>query len=158
MAQENNPDANVYELMWALRKFTRSSLMLQHIIAGSIGLQVTEAECIDYLQEMGPSTAGSLAKATRLTTGAITNVIDRLEKAGFVKRSPDPKDRRKVIVSFIPDNHAKAKLYYTALAKDVEQLFRSYKKEDLDFLIRHTAALDEIYKQNALKIQNGSSE
>src|ERR1700712_5677120 len=116
----------VYELMTAVRKFTRSTLILQHVIAEHMGLHVTDAECIDFLQEMGPSTAGDLAKATRLTTGAITNVIDRLEKSGFVKRSADPKDRRKVIVSFIPANHKKAKLHYAALAKDVEELFRTY--------------------------------
>src|ERR1700712_5588925 len=126
MPSNKTTDAKVYELMGALRRLTRSSLMLQHIIAGNMGLQATEAECIDFLQEMGPSTAGALAKATRLTTGAITNVIDRLEKTGFVKRSADPKDRRKVIVSFIPANHKKAKLHYAALAKDVEELFRTY--------------------------------
>ncbi len=80
--------AEVYSLMWEIQKFTRSSLMLQQIIAQKAGLHVTDAECIDFLMEMGPSTAGDLAKATRLTTGAITNVIDRLERAGFVKRSP----------------------------------------------------------------------
>jgi MarR family transcriptional regulator, organic hydroperoxide resistance regulator len=158
MIKENDQDKKVYELMLALRRFTRSSLMLQHIIAGSIGLQVTEAECIDYLQEMGPSTAGALAKATRLTTGAITNVIDRLEKAGFVKRNPDPKDRRKVIVSFVPDNHKKAKLHYMALAADVENLFKSYNKQELELLLKHTEALDEIYKNNAFKIETGSNK
>src|ERR1700712_2601180 len=126
MSLEKASEAAVYELMLGIRKFTRSSLLLQHVIAQNMGLHVTDAECIDFLQEMGPSTAGALARATRLTTGAITNVIDRLEKTGFVKRSADPKDRRKVIVSFIPANHKKAKLHYAALAKDVEELFRTY--------------------------------
>ena len=149
--QETNK--KIDDLMWALRRFTRSTLMLQHIIASSIGLQATEAECIDYLQEMGPSTAGSLAKATGLTTGAITNVIDRLEKAGFVKRTPDPADRRKVIVSFIPDQHKQAYHHYSNLASDVGQLFNTYTEPELELLLMHTKKLDEIYQQNTLRVQ-----
>ena len=89
MAAEKNKDISVYELMTATRKLTRSSLMLQYAIAEKMNLNPTDAECIDFLMEMGPSTAGDLAKVTRLTTGAITSVIDRLQKAGFVKRESE---------------------------------------------------------------------
>ena len=151
----SNKDAipPVYELMLALRKFTRSTLLLQHVIAENMGLHVTDAECIDFLQEMGPSTAGDLAKATRLTTGAITNVIDRLEKAGFVNRSPDPKDRRKVIVSFIPKKHTPAKVRYHALAGRVQNLFSGYTDRQLKFLIRHTHELTGIYQSQINNIE-----
>ena len=135
----------VYDLMWEIRKFTRSSLILQHVIAQKAGLHVTDAECIDFLMEMGPSTAGALAKATRLTTGAITNVIDRLEKAGFVRRSPDVTDRRKVLVSYLPQKNAGIRAYYTSLAAEVQQLFMKYDKDELKFLINHTQALADIY-------------
>ena len=101
-------------------------------------MHVTDAECIDFLKEMGPSTAGELAKATRLTTGAITNVIDRLEKAGFVKRIPDASDRRKVIVTILPKKQTRAKSYYDALAGDVQTLFSKYSEQQLKFLIAHT--------------------
>ncbi len=141
------------QLLWAVRRFTRSTLILQHVIAEDMGLHVTDAECIDFLQEMGPSTAGDLAKATRLTTGAITNVIDRLAKAGFVKRSPDPKDRRKVIVSFLPEKHGPAKIHYTALSTAVENFFSKYSKEELQFLLRHTQSLTEIYQTQTRDIE-----
>jgi DNA-binding MarR family transcriptional regulator len=155
MTNTKEQDEKINDLMMALRRFTRSTLMLQHVIAGSIGLQATEAECIDYLQEMGPSTAGALAKVTRLTTGAVTNLIDRLEKAGFVKRGPDPTDRRKVIVSFIPDHHRQAHLHYSKLAADVEHLFKSYNEIELELLLVHTEKLDEIYQKNAIRVQTG---
>lgn len=147
-----NPD--VYELMLAVRQLTRTTLIHQHIIAEDMGLSVTDAECIDFLQEMGPSTAGDLARATRLTTGAITSVIDRLEKAGYVQRSPDPKDRRKVIVSFLPQKHtdSKAKARYGALAGAVQQLFMNYTDQQLKFLIDHSHALTEIYKSQTQTI------
>jgi MarR family transcriptional regulator, organic hydroperoxide resistance regulator len=144
---EDIPGSPVLELMWALRKFSRSTLMHQHVIAEAMGLHMTDAECIDFLQEMGPSTAGDLARATRLTTGAITNVIDRLERAGYVKRAPDPKDRRKVIVSFLPDKHGPTKTSYGALARAVQDLLNSYTEEELRLLIRHTEALTGIFQE-----------
>ena len=52
----------------------------------------------EILLRSGPLTAGDLAQRTGLTTGAITGVIDRLEKAGFVRRGKDPGDRRRVII------------------------------------------------------------
>ncbi|HEY4063047.1 MAG TPA: MarR family transcriptional regulator [Puia sp.] len=145
---------SVYDLMWAIRRFTRSTLLLQHVIAEDMGLHVTDAECIDFLQEMGPSTAGDLAKATRLTTGAITNVIDRLEKAGYVRRGPDPKDRRKVIVTFLPEKHAAtAKIHYGALTAAVQELFSKYDEDQLKFLLRHTQALTDIYQAQTKTIE-----
>jgi DNA-binding MarR family transcriptional regulator len=154
MDKEDNINPSVYDLMLAVRKLTRSTLIHQHIIAQLMGLHVTDAECIDFLQEMGPSTAGHLARATRLTTGAITNVIDRLEKAGFVRRSPDPKDRRKVIVSFIPnEHHTPAKIHYGALANAVKDLFAGYDQQQLEFLIQHTQALTGIYQSQTKNIE-----
>jgi hypothetical protein len=50
----------------------------------------------------GPVTAGTLAEAKGLTSGAITGVIDRLERSGFARREPDPGDRRKVLVRALP--------------------------------------------------------
>lgn len=119
--------------------------MLQQIIAERAGLHATDAECIDFLMEMGPSTAGSLAKATRLTTGAITNVIDRLERAGFVKRGPDPKDRRKVVVTYIPEKKTGISESYVTLAANVQQHLSTYTKEELKLLTKYTDALTEIY-------------
>lgn len=148
-----NADPAVYELMDSIRKLTRSTLILQHVIAGKIGLNVTDAECIDFLKEMGPSTAGELAKATRLTTGVITNVIDRLEKAGFVKRIADVTDRRKVIGSILPKKNTRAKAYYDALAGDVQEFFAKYSAHQLKFLNMHTRQLTDIYQDRVNVIE-----
>lgn len=149
---KKNTEAFVYDLMMSTRRLTRSSLMLQHAIAEKMGLNVTDAECIDFLMEMGPSTAGDLAKATRLTTGAITSVIDRLEKAGFVKRESDPGDRRKVIIKFLPKKHAGAKKFYGAMATDVFQLFSGYNESKLKSMLQHTNSLAAIMQMHAEKI------
>ncbi|HEY4198652.1 MAG TPA: MarR family transcriptional regulator [Mucilaginibacter sp.] len=146
MSDQSNTLKEVYDLMLQIRKFTRSSLMLQYAIAQEAGLQASEAECIDFLTDMGPSTAGALAKATGLTTGAITNLVDRLERAGFVKRSADPRDRRKVIVSVIAEKKEDIGAHYAGLAASVQELLSSYSQEELQFLIRYMSSLTNVYE------------
>ena len=58
------------------------------------------------LLDNGAATAGMLSDLMGLTTGAVTRVIDRLEQAGYVRRVPDPTDRRRVIVELVPDRMA----------------------------------------------------
>lgn len=51
-------------------------------------------------------TAGELVRQTMVTTGAMTNRIDRLEARGFVRRVADPSDRRVVLVRLTPKGRA----------------------------------------------------
>lgn len=64
----------------------------------ALSLAPTDLVCMCLLQLNGPATPGWLAEMTGLTTGAVTGMVDRLERAGYVSREPDPKDRRRVIV------------------------------------------------------------
>jgi DNA-binding MarR family transcriptional regulator len=72
-------------------------------IADRTGVHATDFQALDVLDWTGPITAGELAKRVGLTSGAITGVIDRLERDGWVRRGSDPADRRRVIVEMVPD-------------------------------------------------------
>src|SRR4051812_25029573 len=85
-------------LVGELRQLSAATIMFHQAVADRLGLNVTDHKCVDLLQRNGPLTAGELAQHTGLTTGAITGVIDRLEKAGFVRRAEDANDRRRVII------------------------------------------------------------
>jgi DNA-binding MarR family transcriptional regulator len=61
------------------------------------GLSATERLCLSFLWP-GPQTASAIAREIRLTPAAVTALLDRLESRGFVRRKPDPNDRRKVLV------------------------------------------------------------
>ncbi len=75
-------------------------------IAIRAGLHPTDFEALDVLDWTGPIPAGELARRVGLTSGAITGVIDRLERDGFVRRTSDPNDRRRVIVEINPELQA----------------------------------------------------
>lgn len=129
------------------KDLSRVSLMFRSVIASRFGLNVTDAECVDYLMDMGPIPAGKLAEITGLTHGAITNVIDRLEKAGFVTRESDPNDRRKVIVAIVQDKvDAVAEVYRPTVMKILE-FYSGYSDDELAFLLGFYQELMRIYQE-----------
>jgi DNA-binding MarR family transcriptional regulator len=88
----------VDELVLDLRQFVIALLVANLEAAEAVGLNPSDLGCLCLLLLHGPIPAGRLAELTGLTTGAVTGVIDRLERAGFAQRVLDPSDRRKVIV------------------------------------------------------------
>jgi DNA-binding MarR family transcriptional regulator len=104
--------------------------------AAKLGLGITDMKTIRILLQEGPMTAGHLAQRLNLTTGAVSNVIDRLEKRYFVKRAPDPKDRRKVIVTVNHRKIATADNVYYSMGKAFEKLLKTYSIQELEFLVR----------------------
>jgi DNA-binding MarR family transcriptional regulator len=86
------------ELGDEVRANQRATDEVDELLAEALGINRTDARCMDLLDQHGRMTAGELAEASRLTSGAITAVIDRLERAGIARRVPDPSDRRRVLV------------------------------------------------------------
>src|ERR1700722_2562240 len=87
--------------MWDLgREMSTQTVFLHQAIAQSAGLNATDTKCLDLMLHPGktPVTAGWLSQQSGLTTGAVTHILDRLEKRGYVERMRDKGDRRRVFV------------------------------------------------------------
>jgi DNA-binding MarR family transcriptional regulator len=97
------------------RQLATATVLFHQAIADRLGMHVTDQRCLDILSRTGPITAGELAHRTGLTTGAITGVIDRLEKAGFVRRAKDKADRRRVVIEPVVER----------IEKEIAPLFKS---------------------------------
>ena len=82
----------------AIRCIQTASDMLDEAFAALMGVNRTDGRCLDIVQRLGRITAGALAQRSGLTTGAVATVIDRMEKAGYLRRCRDRADRRKVHV------------------------------------------------------------
>lgn len=88
----------------AMRDFTANAVLLQDAIARSVGLNGVDVQVVGVLMSEGPTTPGALAARTGLSSGgAITALIDRLERAGYVTRRRDAADRRRVLVEAVPE-------------------------------------------------------
>jgi DNA-binding MarR family transcriptional regulator len=92
------------------REFSTAIVVFHEAVGMLLGLSAVERKCIDVLRRLGPVTAGTIGEHTGLTTGAVTGLMDRLEKAGYVQRTRDPQDRRKVVVQLLPNEQMDALL------------------------------------------------
>ena len=81
-----------------LDELRRAGDQLDEAVALQFGLNRTDLRCLGILYRRGRVTAGELAEESGLTPGAITTVLDRLERGGYANRVPDPADRRRVLV------------------------------------------------------------
>jgi DNA-binding MarR family transcriptional regulator len=123
------------------RELSTRTVIFHHLIGERLGLNPTDHKCLDVIIKSGmPMTASQLAEETGLSTGAITGVVDRLEKAGYVRRKRDQKDRRLVFINPLLD---KAMVKLSPIFEPIKQasrkLYSKYSDEELaiilDFII-----------------------
>jgi DNA-binding MarR family transcriptional regulator len=114
-------------------------------LAERLGLNATDLLAVQLIAAEQTATPGRLAELAGLTTGAITGVLDRLEKAGVVVRESDPHDRRRVIVRLVPDRVALLAEALQPLARATDELLARYAPVEraavLDYLQRAAQAV-----------------
>src|SRR5437762_10001153 len=128
--------ALMQELENAMRRSSGQGVIFGQAVAERAGISNSDLECMDFLNIEGRVTAGRLAELTGLTTGAITGVVDRLEKAGLVRRERDESDRRKVFIAIVPEALAKIGRFYEPLQKAVTRDWEGYTDAELKLLLR----------------------
>jgi DNA-binding MarR family transcriptional regulator len=124
------------ELEHAVRKSSALGVIFGQTVANRVGVSSSDLECLDFLNIEGRVTAGRLAELTGLTTGAITGVVDRMEKAGLVRRERDEEDRRKVYIAIVPEALGRVGRYYEPLQKAVTKDWEGYTDDELKLLVR----------------------
>ncbi len=103
----------------------------------------------------GAVPAGKLAELTGLTTGAVTAIIDRLEEAGYVRRTDDPKDRRRTIVEPIRNKKLERKIeaIFIPLHERMRKLLSSYSDSELAFLLDATTEFIDQTREESTKLR-----
>jgi DNA-binding MarR family transcriptional regulator len=130
----NRAELDVALTMAAQRSAT-DAVMMHQAVADRLGLHVTDLRCLNLLRLGGPATAGELATQTGLTTGAITRMIDRLLKGGYVRREHDEQDRRRVIVSVVQEKIDKIAPHYEVLANEFGAVMADYTAEQMELVL-----------------------
>jgi DNA-binding MarR family transcriptional regulator len=138
------------------REMSTETIMFHQAVADILGLHVTDHKCLDFIYRFGAMPAGRLAELTGLTTGAITGIIDRLEEAGYVRRTNDPKDRRRTIVEPTRNRklERKIELIFMPLHKRMHKLLSSYSDSELAFLLDATTAFIEQIREESKKLRS----
>jgi DNA-binding MarR family transcriptional regulator len=127
----------IEELNQTIQRTGTLTVLHTNAIADKIGLSATEFESMDIISRNQPISAGMLATECGLTTGAITGIVDRLERAGLVRRISDPNDRRRVLLDPIEDEEKSKKIrkLYQPMSEMFHEIAEECTAEQLHFLI-----------------------
>jgi DNA-binding MarR family transcriptional regulator len=142
-------------LLEASRRMSTQTVFFHQAAAKYLGLNITDHKCLDIVLGMGRATAGQLAGLTGLTTGAITSVINRLEKAGFVRRVKDPNDLRVVYVEPIPANLQPLGDIFGPLGEAMSALFSRYSEDELRVILDYIERSIQVLAREAERLKGG---
>lgn len=148
----------VDDLQRAVSQVVGQGALFSLAVAERLGLAETDVASLEVLSRAGRLTAGRLAELTGLTSGAATRMIDRLEQAGFVRRSPDPTDRRRVVVQVVPERMAAVAPYYASLQRATDALAASYADADLAVVVDYLGRRLEIARTETARLRGGGAE
>jgi DNA-binding MarR family transcriptional regulator len=132
------------ELVGQIRRFIAGAILSNQTMADRMRLHLTDMQCINLLDLLGPVTPGKLAACTGRSTGGVTVMLDRLEKAGFVKREPNPDDRRSVLVCVNPRKLRKIHALYAGINKQLDAFFSDTPEAELQSVVKFLSRVNAI--------------
>ncbi|MFC8505625.1 MarR family winged helix-turn-helix transcriptional regulator [Streptomyces sp. NPDC057411] len=161
MPQKNT--ARRAELMTGLqgeaRRYMAAYALFNQAVADHLGLHPTDVQCLNLLGlERDPVTIGRVAELTGLTTGSATRLVDRLERAGYVRRERDAEDRRRVMVAPVPERMAELGAFWRRLNGTWGSLFEDYTDAEIELLTGYMRRTVELSTAQIERLRSGEFE
>ena len=124
------------------------------LAARRLGVNTTDLHCLNILESRGGLTAGELAREAGLTSGAVTGVVDRLERAGYARRTADPGDRRKVKVEVTAAFYRRAEEIWAPLKTEWDEVLgRRFTARQLDEVITFLRATNDLARRHLERLR-----
>ncbi len=143
-------------LMYLGQMGSTETALFHQKAAESFGLGITDMKTLSALLQEGPMTAGQIGERLHITSGAVTNLVDRLEKYGVVRRIADPRDRRKVIIEVVPGAITSEDNIYVTMGEAYTRLLGEFSEDELEFLVSYHEKQIEMTKDQIAKIAEKS--
>ncbi|WP_369390232.1 MarR family winged helix-turn-helix transcriptional regulator [Streptomyces sp. CG1] len=147
MADGTDPlRARLYEeLSTESRRYLASYVLFNQAVADHLGLHPTDVQALSLLTvEPDPLTVRQIADMTGLTTGSATRLVDRLERGGYVARTSDPRDRRRVLVAPVPERVARVTAVWDELGRTWQTLLDEHSEDELKAITRHMRRANDL--------------
>jgi DNA-binding MarR family transcriptional regulator len=145
---------NIESVIRSLRRVNLQGSFFGQTVAIRFGLTESDVEALEVLLDTGASTAGRLSELMGLTTGAVTRVIDRLEQAGYVRRVPDPTDRRRVIVEVVSEKATAVESTLDRVSQKSAAEIDGYTDEELAVIERFLVRVAAITRDEAVALRD----
>lgn len=146
---------NIQNFREASRAYSDASIFMHEAIARKAGLSSTDHKYLGLILQYESITAGEISKLTGLTTGAVTGLIDRLEKKNLLKREFTKEDRRKVII--IPNAENSMKLLgpiFEELQQKTMKLVSTFSKKEIETIERYFREATVLMKETTYHLNN----
>ena len=151
----SSQDQAIARLTTILRRMGAASALHSQAVAKRAGLASVDLECLDLILLAGPVTAGQIIEHTKLTSGAVTGLIDRLAKKGYVERAADPQDRRKVLVRIVPEAVRPLLDLFAPMVERTAALMRQYSAEELELIAGFVEKGTALALERARELEGG---
>jgi DNA-binding MarR family transcriptional regulator len=116
------------------------------------GVNRTAMRCMDVLERAGRLSAGEIAKQTGLTSGAVTALLDRLERMGYVRRIRDTADRRRILVELTDKARNGAEQIYGPLVEAFAE-YEKYSDDELRLITNYVQRGSQLLLAHAARIE-----
>ncbi|MDQ0796254.1 MarR family transcriptional regulator [Streptomyces sp. B1I3] len=160
MDGKKRPEATADQALQAMDRMIALAQFGQHDIAGRLGLNTTDLTCLGFVMEAAAAgatlTAGDLAERARLTTGGVTGVLNRLEKAGYARRRADPADRRRLHVVMDESAQARILAVYGPFYARLGALFADYGPDEIAVLTDWFGRAKEAMQDSLDEVRRGA--
>jgi MarR family transcriptional regulator, organic hydroperoxide resistance regulator len=146
-----------------MREFIAGAILNNQRIADRLGINYTDQQVLNLIDLLSDAKPGDIARLTDLSTGGVTQSLDRLEAAGYVRRERNPGDRRSVIVRPVPQRQSKVHEQHRTANRVMARIFESYNEKELalilDFFARtNRARVQEYEAQSKMRSQTALKE
>jgi DNA-binding MarR family transcriptional regulator len=145
------------ELIMVNRAYQTAVEKMDEAFCELLGVNRTDGRCLDVIDQRPDITAGELAVAVGLSPGAVTTALDRLEERGFVKRTRDPDDRRRVMLELTPEANRRAWEAYGPLGEMGAPVVGELSDRQLEAVIHFLRGGTEINERRADQILSGQT-
>ena len=135
----------------AWRPLVARALVFHEAVAERLGINATDLKCLELAVGEDDVTPTRLAELTGLTSGAITGVLDRLERRGIVRREADPTDRRRIVVRVDPDRAAEIAALYTPFIAATTDALADWSAADRQALRRYLGAMTDALESEIVR-------
>jgi DNA-binding MarR family transcriptional regulator len=133
---ENNKRELEKQVIAGTREFVINVELFRYTLAQKLGIALSDIECLGILYHKKITTPSELAKHTRLSSGATTAMLIRLEKAGLITRSVNPKDHRSVHITLVEEKQKHIRSLFTPINYAEREFMATYSANELGILSR----------------------